>query len=258
MPGLFYFKTFIPSMEETTDWFETWFDTKYYHSLYKHRDDNEAAYFIQRLLDDLELVENARVLDLACGKGRHSLTLFDAGYRVVGLDLSKNSIDHLKEKEREGLEFHQWDMRERYKESYFDCIFNLFTSFGYFESMEDNHRVIDAVEYGLKKKGLLVLDYLNPDSISSHEDEIQVKEIDGYQFKTRKSIKNNKIVKDILVKDGDEEHRFFESVQLLGQNDFIEMFKGSGLKLEKVFGDYQLGSYDPETSPRLILIARKP
>jgi SAM-dependent methyltransferase len=245
-------------MDISTEWFETWFDTKYYHSLYKHRDENEAAYFIQRLLDEIELPEHSQVLDLACGKGRHSITLFDAGYRVVGLDLSKNSIDHLKDKEREGLEFYEWDMRERFRASHFDCVFNLFTSFGYFDSMEDNLRVIDAVEYGLKKNGLLVLDYLNPDSISSQKEEIQEKDIDGYSFKTRKQIKNNKIVKDILVKDGDKELRFFESVQLLGLDDFKAMFKQSGLKLEKVFGDYKLGSYEPESSPRLIMIARKP
>jgi len=65
-------------VKKNEDWFKTWFDTKYYHSLYEHRDDNEAVYFIERLIEHLNLNRGADVMDLACGKGRHSITLFDA------------------------------------------------------------------------------------------------------------------------------------------------------------------------------------
>lgn len=245
-------------MDSPTQWFETWFDTKYYHSLYKHRDENEAVYFIQRLLDELELASGSRVMDLACGKGRHSMTLFDAGLRVVGLDLSKNSILHLKEKETEGLEFHQWDMRERFKESYFDCVFNLFTSFGYFDDTQENYRVIDAIQFGLKHGGRLVLDYLNPRAITEEEGTTVKKEIDGFVFETRKFIKEDKIIKSIEVEDDEETLHFHESVQLLDLEDFKQMFESNGMKLEKVFGDYELRPFQPESSPRLILIALKP
>ena len=57
------------------EWFAEWFDTTYYHTLYKNRNDEEAEQFISKLLSFLNLKENASVLDLACGKGRHSVTL---------------------------------------------------------------------------------------------------------------------------------------------------------------------------------------
>ena len=56
-------------------WFESWFDSKYYHILYQNRDDNEAKYFIDNLLDAFHFKKGARLLDLACGKGRHSIYL---------------------------------------------------------------------------------------------------------------------------------------------------------------------------------------
>lgn len=241
-----------------SDWFKTWFDTKYYHSLYQHRSDTEAAFFIARLIDEIQLPRGGEVMDLACGKGRHSLTLFDAGFRVTGLDLSENSISHLKSREQEGLEFHQWDMRERFRESAFDGVFNLFTSFGYFDSMEDDLRVIDAIHFGLKPGGTLILDYLNASpllDLRTHEDE----EIhrDGYVFQTSKRILKDKVVKEIQVRDGDQTHHFQESVQLLTLTDFKSMFDQVGMRLEKVYGDYQLGTYTPEDSPRLIMQATK-
>ncbi len=244
--------------KKNEDWFKTWFDTKYYHSLYEHRDDNEAVYFIERLIEHLNLNRGADVMDLACGKGRHSITLFDAGFNVTGLDLSQNSIEHLKPMEREGLEFQQWDMRERFRESAYDVVFNLFTSFGYFEEKKDDLRVIDAIHYALRENGVLVLDYLNAAPLMDNEPHVG-KEIlrDGYVFNTTKKIEDGKVVKEIRVTDQGEEHEFRESVQLLTLDDFKSMFLEVGLKLEKVFGDYQLGPFHPEESPRLIMIASK-
>ena len=56
------------------EWFASWFDSPYYHLLYQHRDDNEAKQFIGHLTEALDLPQGAKVLDLACGKGRHSIT----------------------------------------------------------------------------------------------------------------------------------------------------------------------------------------
>ena len=114
-------------------WFETWFNTSYYHILYKDRDFAEAEHFISLLVEDLSLKENAHIIDLACGKGRHSLFLNSLGYSVLGLDLSEESILYNKEFEKSespSLKFGVHDMRNPIEGAPADAVFNLFTSFG--------------------------------------------------------------------------------------------------------------------------------
>ena len=71
---------------EKKPWFESWFNTPYYHILYKERDMEEAQSFLKRLTDYLHMNANSKVLDVACGKGRHSLFLNQLGFDVTGID----------------------------------------------------------------------------------------------------------------------------------------------------------------------------
>ena len=117
-------------MTENKDWFASWFDTSYYHILYKHRDYSEGQSFLKNLITFLKLEKNKVILDLACGKGRHSIYLNSLGFHVIGADLSKNSIEFAKQFETETLKFVEHDMRNPLKNK-FDVILNLFTSFGF-------------------------------------------------------------------------------------------------------------------------------
>ena len=144
-----------------TPWFASWFDTSYYHQLYNHRSEEEAQAFIERLADFLALEPKSKVLDLACGKGRHARTLHALGLNVLGTDLSPQSIAFANESTVDGLRFQVHDMREPLHNESFDAVFNLFTSFGYFDSTAENQRVIDAVACMLKPNGFLIIDFLN-------------------------------------------------------------------------------------------------
>jgi SAM-dependent methyltransferase len=241
------------------DWFKTWFDTVYYHSLYKHRNEVEAKEFIHRLLSELAVPSASEVMDLACGKGRHSITLFEAGLRVTGLDLSENSINHLQEQVKPGLAFHQWDMREPYRHEAFDYIFNLFTSFGYFDDVQDNLNVLRAVQFGLRPGGVFVMDYLNAapllDEKSTHEDEVAR---DGFRFKTSKRIVDKQVVKSIEVEDQGTWHHFEERVQLFTLSELEAMIDEVGMELIGTYGSYFLEEYVETGSDRLILLVRKP
>jgi 2-polyprenyl-3-methyl-5-hydroxy-6-metoxy-1,4-benzoquinol methylase len=135
---------------KSKEWFEAWFDTSYYHSLYKNRDEIEAKKFIENLVHFLKLKNGQPVLDLACGKGRHSITLNELGLNVLGVDLSKNSIESAKNSENETLKFDIHDMRENLSSNSFDVVFNLFTSFGYFDNLTDNSKVIKYISKMLK------------------------------------------------------------------------------------------------------------
>ena len=144
------------------EWFGEWFNSPYYHILYQNRDEVEAKHFIDKLTDYLGFDMNDQILDLACGKGRHSIYLNQNGFEVTGIDLSSENIKHAKQFENERLKFQEWDMRIPFRKDSFDYVLNLFTSFGYFETTEEHCNAIQSIAVSLKPGGKLLLDFLNP------------------------------------------------------------------------------------------------
>ena len=196
------------------EWFESWFDTPYYHILYSNRDYTEAENFITQLTAELQLPKNSEIIDLACGKGRHSVFLNKLGYKVLGLDLSKKSIEHNQQFENENLQFKVHDMRDMVAHSKVDAVFNLFTSFGYFDSQDDDRKVFKSVSDVLKSDGFFVLDYLNENYVRKtivSDAEIQR---GGIDFTISKKIEDQHIVKDIKFSADGQDFNFFEKVKL--------------------------------------------
>ena len=244
-------------MWEDEKWFEGWFDSPYYHILYKNRDDREAQLFLDNILAHLAPKSNAVMLDLACGKGRHSKYLAQKGYSVTGTDLSPESITFARKFESENLSFFQHDMRNFFRTNYFDYIFNLFTSFGYFDTRNEHVRTLRNVTLGLKPDGCFVLDFFNAPFIVEKLVASEVKKIDGITFNITRIHEGGKIIKSIEFKDKGKEYRFREQVQAFSLKDMRALFAKADLQIEKLFGDYELNEYSPQVSPRLILIGRK-
>jgi 2-polyprenyl-3-methyl-5-hydroxy-6-metoxy-1,4-benzoquinol methylase len=242
------------------EWFSTWFDSEFYHKLYQHRDETEADAFIQKLVLVMKLPKYAETLDVACGKGRHSMMLHECGMHVTGVDLSKNSITQAQKLEEEGLQFFVHDMRNTLGINMYDAVFNLFTSFGYFASEQDNRLAARTLTTAARKGGYVLIDFLNAEQVKNHvgTNIIESEQIvDGITFSAKKYIQNNKVIKEIDVLDEQGiHHKFSEEVQLIDMAMFEKYF-GSTCTLEKSFGDYQLNSYDASTSPRLILLFKK-
>ena len=84
-------------------WFADWFNSPYYHILYENRNEIEAQHFIDNLIIHLEIKKKSRLIDIACGKGRHATYFNNLGFDVVGLDLSENSIAIAKQNENKRL-----------------------------------------------------------------------------------------------------------------------------------------------------------
>lgn len=238
------------------NWFETWFNSPYYHILYKNRDHEEAERFISNLLAVLKPSTKAKILDLACGKGRHALFLHKLGYDVVGTDLSESSIKWAKQFEAERLKFFVNDMRQTIKSSKFDCIFNLFTSFGYFYNSDDNLKVLIAANQMLKKNGCLVIDFLNVHYIKQHLISKETIEREGIVFHISREINNGMIVKTIKFNDHNKSYKFMESVQAFTVEDFEFLLSKSGLFIHKIYGNYNMEDFNIEDSDRLILICK--
>lgn len=239
------------------NWFATWFNSPYYHTLYKHRNLLEAENFIDSIVGFLDFPRGAKVLDLACGKGRHSLHLKKKGFDVIGIDLSEESIAEAKIHETDGLEFFEHDMRDLYWFEYFDLVVNLFTSFGYFHKKEDDQKTLNSVSDGLKPGGLFVLDFMNAEKVIAELITHEEKTIDGIKYEITRDVQDGIIVKRIHVIDGDVELDFVEEVDALKLNDFTSYLENAGMQIENVFGDYQLNPFNETTSDRLILIAKK-
>jgi SAM-dependent methyltransferase len=241
-------------------WFSDWFNSSYYHTLYQHRDDTEALQFIDNLLGYLKPLPHATMLDIACGKGRHSKALFDAGYDVTGIDLSPASIEAASNMNTNGLQFFCHDMRETFQANYFDYAFNFFTSFGYFDTHEEHQLAISAMAANLKQNGTLIIDYLNVGLAEETNDNDAIIQMDQLVFHTKKWQDDLYLFKEIKVVDAISHEVmgiFEERVRKYNLQDFIVFMQKAGLQIMATFGDYQLNVFEPERSDRLILVAQK-
>lgn len=235
------------------NWYNTWFDSPYYHILYKDRDYREAEDFMLNLMNFLNLNQGSSILDLACGKGRHSIYLNKMGFDVTGIDLSENNIAEAKHFENKNLHFFVHNMCEPLKNE-FDAVLNLFTSFGYFENPEDNFRTIKAIKNQIKLNGFGVIDFLNSDFVVDNLIPQEKKVIKGIDFSIERWIDQGFIFKNIVINDNNQHFTFTERVKAIRLSDFESCLKKVGLKLLHVFGDYELKDYNEKTSPRTILI----
>jgi len=237
-------------------WFESWFDTEWYHELYAHRSHEEADAFVLKLMAHLNLTKGSKLLDIACGKGRHAKSMHELGFEVTGIDLSANSIKEAKQSEKDGLTFAVHDMREVFARNEYDAAFNYFTSFGYFETEKDNIRAAQAFAESLKPNALLIIDYVNKaHALRNMESKGKLQEVRGenvYDISYR--FEDNRFKKKIVVND---QYEFEEQVQALTLKQFKSYFEPLGMQLKEVFGNYSLEAYEQEQSARLIMIFKK-
>lgn len=235
------------------NWFASWFDSPYYHILYKERNYREAQLFMDNLTHYLNLPEKAKVLDLACGKGRHAIYLNQLGYDVIGADLSENSILEAKKNSNSLLHFEVHDMRVKFDDQ-FDAIFNLFTSFGYFEDDNDNLTTLKAIKESLTEYGFAVIDFMNVNHVLNNLVPEETKTVEGIDFKIKRYLKNGHIFKEIDFEDQGQNYHYTEKVKALTLADFEAMMEEAGIYLLDVFGDYKLKKFHKTESERLIMI----
>lgn len=240
---------------QNNDWFTDWFNTPYYHILYKDRNDVDAQLFIKNITQFLELSKKTHILDLPCGKGRHSIYLNKLGYKVTGGDLSENSIQYAQQFENENLKFKVHDMRKPFNNKY-DAVFNLFTSFGYFVDDKEDLLILKNIKNGLKENGVFVFDFLNAIKISNTLVKEEFKTIDDITFHITREIKEGFILKHIHFFADGKNHTYTERVKYLDVDKMKSYFLKVGFTINAIFGDYQLNEFQPETSDRLIIVAK--
>ncbi len=244
-------------MQQT--WFKDWFNSPYYHQLYFKRDDKEAAAFIDNLISYLKPPVNSTMLDVACGKGRHSIQLANKGFEVTGIDLSDDSINEALQYETDTLHFYKHDMRLPFWINYFDYAFNFFTSFGYFKTRREHDNAIRTIAQSIRREGIFVMDFLNVHYAEDHLVHQSEKEIEGINYIITKWYDETHFYKKIIVEDNslEEPMVYTEKVAKFSLGDFTEMFAYQGMQTQEVFGDYSFSNYDVKKSTRMVMIAKK-
>ncbi|MBW8050360.1 MAG: methyltransferase domain-containing protein [Cytophagales bacterium] len=271
-------------------WYNKWFNSPYYHLLYKHRDEDEAKLFIDNLEDYLQLKPGDKILDMPCGRGRHAVYLNKKGYDVTGIDLSEENIKYATSPPKSpqrgdfppqlpkgkgdgkvpplggfrgagggagGAGFYVHDMRNVYKSHYYDYILNLFTSFGYFEEDTDNVKVIKSAAQALVSGGKLIIDFMNTNRVINSLVTSETIKVENISFNLKRNFEDGFIVKKINFQADGRKYQFEEKVKAITKDEFLSYFKQVGLMLEDVFGDYRLNDFDEKGSDRMIFVLRK-
>lgn len=240
-------------------WYEQWFNSPFYHRLYFERDEKEASAFIGKLLKHLSPPPHSRMLDVACGKGRHSKILASYGHIVLGIDISPDSIAYAKRFQNDHLEFYVHDMRLPFYINYFDHAFNFFTSFGYFKTRREHDDAIRTIVKSLKANALFVIDYLNVHYAEDRLVHNEMKKIETTTYKIHRWDDETHFYKKIVVEDPSliQPFEYTEQVSKFSLGDFNEMLSFQGMQVQEVFGDYELNGYDVRKTPRMIIVAKK-
>ena len=250
--------------QPTLPWYQEFFREDFVKA-YRNRLTEESAVrevaFVERALG---LKPGQRVLDLCCGYGRHSIILVRHGLRVTGQDLSAAFLEQAKQgAEVEGLslEVVLSDMRQIPFEEHFDAVINMFTSFGYLESEEEDVQVLHQVTKALKPGGRLLMDMINREwVVSNHVPDERHEDDDGIVYLEHREIdlvtSRSHVTLTIVLPDGTRRVSAGHHVRLYTLTETIRMLERAGLDLEHVYGGFEGEPYSLATR-RMIVVARK-
>ena len=259
-------------MAKRKPWYETLFGRDYFDYFYVGGprgifSDEERARQAERQVDfvvnALELPAGARVLDLCCGWGRHSVRLAQRGYRVTGLDLSAYHLRLARAAAREAgidVEWLHADMRTVPRARRYDAVINMFTSFGYFETEVDNQRVLDGVARALRPGGRFFIDTMNHDGLMRvFRDSDCTERPDGtlsIELRRYDVLTGRTNVDWIYVERDGKRRKAFHSVRLYTYTEFAAMLSKAGLRVVRTWGNFD-GMELSMHSPRMIVLAEK-
>ncbi len=243
-----------------SEWFEDWFNTKEYLNVYRHRNEQDAKKLVDLILQNVNIPAGSKVLDMACGTGRHSVIFSKKGFQVTAVDLSKNLLKIAKDSAEEAglkINFVHSDLRSFCVTSKFNLAVNLFTSFGYFEDECDNFKILENAYNLLFENGYFVIDFFNKRYIENNLIPESADTVFDKKIIQKRSIEGNRVEKQIIIKRNGSEKLFHESVRLYCKDELFNALKSKGFKIRKFFGDSSGKSFDLESSPRIIIIAQK-
>lgn len=233
-------------------WFRRWFGETYLE-VYPHRDREEASEAVELFRRASGVSPGGRVLDLACGAGRHLAPLERAGYRPVGLDLSRPLL------RRAARAFDgplvRGDMRALpLAGGRFDAVVQFFTSFGYFETRQEDRTVVEEVRRVLREQGAFLMDFMNAERVREQLVPRDEERRAGRTIRQRRWLEGDRVVKRIEVEDeSGETEVFHERVRLYEPHELERMLEAAGLEVRERYGGYSGRPFDAGAF-RLLLV----
>ncbi|MFA3783226.1 class I SAM-dependent methyltransferase [Melioribacteraceae bacterium 4301-Me] len=242
------------------DWYKSWFNSPFYLTVYNHRDTHDAEKLLDLILRYINPNSELKVLDTACGAGRHAIYLAEKGFDVYGFDLSKTLLLEAIKKAELGninVKFLLTDIRAACFKIKFDIILNLFTSFGYFENDNENFRFFIKAKSFLAKEGVLIIDYFNPKYLKKNLIDYSEKNINSIIIKEKRYFQGERVNKSIEIISEKNTYHFEESVALYNYDYLKRKFEEMGYKIVKQWGNYDGDSFNEEVSERIILVLKQ-
>ena len=234
----------------------------YLHFYSDFLDGERADKDVRFLVDALKLDRPMRILDLACGHGRHTIRLAELGHQVTGVDITKPFLDLAEKTAAEkGLEveFIHQDMRDISFVEQFDRAFIFFTAFGYFEE-GDNLEVLKRVARALKPGGLMCLDTVNRDMfvkgklpavLTERGPDMQIDHVNELDPLTGQVHTRRTVFKDGKRTDVDFKIRIYNATELKA------ILAQAGLKIRDYYGDWDTSKPFAADSWRLVAVAKR-
>lgn len=208
----------------------------------------------------LELEKGAKILDLPCGHGRHSIMLSERGYDVTGIDIQEDFINMALEK-KSNAKFSVGDMRKIDYEEEFDAVINMFTSIGYFDDGE-NALCLKKMIKALKRGGKLLIDTVNREWIMHHTGDIDQAWM-LYPDENLTFLANNtfnvftgRMHSNQVIVDKDIRHHQEQDIRLYTFTELKLILEIHGMEVIEVLGGFKSEEYTVSTN-NMIILAQK-
>jgi cyclopropane fatty-acyl-phospholipid synthase-like methyltransferase len=242
------------------EWYKDWFSSKDYLDVYRHRNSEDTERLVNLILSKVALNPNAKVLDAACGAGRHAIKFAEKGFNVTAFDLSKTLLQIGINEARSrnvSIDFQNSDIRTFASNLKFDLVLSLFTSFGYFESDDENFIFPQNAYYMLNNNGYYILDYFNKNYVEENLVEESERKVNQKEILENRFIENDRVIKRISIREENQNNEYVESVKLYSFEQLEERFESIGYNTVNVFGDYLGNPFKNESSEICIIFFQK-
>lgn len=246
-------------MSDATPWYASWFESPWYVRLYGHRTLEEARKAVSLVRYVAGVPVGSHILDVCCGYGRHALALAEAGYRVTGLDGSAFLINRARQEyDHPAVEYVVGDMRGPYPGAPYHAIVNFFTSYGYFDTDEENAAVARHMAVCVHPGGWVIIDIFNAHVVRRTLVPETVSMVQGATVIQERWIDEPFVRKNITITNPcSHDLEFEERVWLTTLGDVERHMTLAGLRVERVVGDYDGSPFVEASSPRCIVIGRR-
>lgn len=216
---------------------------------------------VEKIIKLLQMEEGARMLDLCCGIGRHSLELSRRGYDVTGVDRTAAYINKASsEAQKSDLEaqFAVGDMREFLMPNNFDAVLNLFGSFGYFEDPGDDRIVVEHMHASLRPGGKFLIETQGKEILAREFQEKEWSEEGDLLILSERKVSQNwgRIETRWIVIRGTERFEHQVSVRSYAAVELASLLSDCGFSEVRVYGNLDGAAYD-QAAQRLIVVGSK-